>query len=418
VRDGDAYVVRGVEPAAVELTELTAPGGSIADTAAPENLRRWMDEHATGSDGAALAGLVTLLRERGYLSHGLVEGDEPPVWTTALADYSFQPSASGHSFARVDAMFGRLLERETDPRAEASGNFVAAVGDDEQFAVAVALMARELGFPSRVVLGARLSSPDAQQATCSEGACRAQDLTAWTEVQSADGQWVVVDVTPQYEQSPSLDVTEQRDPENVTEVRPDSVEEVVPPDPAQEDSAREDEEDEAAGLDLAWLLPVLRVTGIVLLVLLIVLGPFAVVLAAKALRRRSRRRAPTATARVAGGWEEYVDAAVDAGREAPRAATRTELAEAFGAAAGAQLAHEADRAVFSRSGFEEADADAFWVRVDEERRRLRRERGFWRGLAAAVSLRSLVRPLASEQGVRTRIAERGRRQAVPARPMP
>ena len=37
------------------------------------------------------------------------------------ADYTFQPSASGHSLARIDAMFARLLERETDPRAAASG---------------------------------------------------------------------------------------------------------------------------------------------------------------------------------------------------------------------------------------------------------------------------------------------------------
>ena len=78
-----------------------------------------------------------------------------------LPGYSFKASASGHSLARIDALFARLLERETDPRAEASGNYVAAVGDDEQFAVATALVAAELGFPARVVVGARLSAPGA-----------------------------------------------------------------------------------------------------------------------------------------------------------------------------------------------------------------------------------------------------------------
>ena len=82
---------------------------------------------------------------------------ETPLWMQSLPDYTFQPSASGHSLARIDAMFARLLERETDPRAAASENFVAAVGDDEQFATAVALIARELGFPARVVVGARLT---------------------------------------------------------------------------------------------------------------------------------------------------------------------------------------------------------------------------------------------------------------------
>src|SRR5690606_18291728 len=129
-----------------------------------------------------------------------------------------------------------LLERESDPRAAASDNFVAAVGDDEQFAVAAALIADELGFPARVVVGARLWSDDPGVRVCESGACRAQDLSAWTEVFTDDGRWVPVDVTPQWAQSPSLEVTEQRDPENVTEVRPDSVEEVVPPAPVQEDS--------------------------------------------------------------------------------------------------------------------------------------------------------------------------------------
>jgi hypothetical protein len=418
LRTGDAYTVAAVEPEAQDLTQLEAPGGDVAESGAPDSLRRWMDEHASGSGGAALAGLVSLLRERGYLSHGLVEGDPPPVWTRALSDYAFQPSASGHSIARVDAMFGRLLERETDPRAEASGNYVAAVGDDEQFAVAVALMARELGFPSRVVVGARLSAADPELPTCRDGVCRAQDIAAWTEVQSADGEWVAVDVTPQHAQSPALDVTEQRDPENVTEVRPDSVEEVVPPDPTQEDSASDDVGDDEAGPDLAWLGPVLRIAGISLLVLMLAVGPFAAVVVAKALRRRSRRRAGTPAGRIAGGWDEYVDAARDARRDVPRAATRTELAEAFATAAGPRLARDADRAVFSGSGVGDGDAEAYWASVDEERRALRSERGFWRGLAATVSLRSLVRPSASEQGVRTRIVERGRRRAQLVRPMP
>ena len=414
---GDEYVLHGVEPETVDLSELEAPG-SPGGVSAPDNLRAWMDEHVTGSGGAALEGLVSLLRERGYLSHGLTEGEETPVWAESLSDYSFQPSASGHSLARIDNMFSRLLERESDPRAEASGNYVAAIGDDEQFAVAVALMARELGFPSRVVLGARLSSGDPGLATCDEGACRAQDLTAWTEVQSADGQWVPIDVTPQYAESPSLDVTEQRDPENVTEVRPDSVEEVVPPDPAQEDSAEDRDTEENSGIDLAWLWPLLRIGGISLLVLAIVLGPFLLVIGVKASRRRSRRRTGTPASRVAGGWDEYVDAAVDSGRVAARTLTRSELAAAFGTPAGADLAREADRAVFSRSDLTPEEAQRYWEAVDAERRGLRRERGFWRGALSTVSLRSLLRPLAPAPGARTRFAERGRRRAEPVRPMP
>ncbi len=416
---GDAYVVRGVEPAAPELAEAEAPGGVDGDVAAPESLRTWMEEHVTGTGGAALTGLVALLRERGYLSHGLEPGDGTAVWIESLPDYTFKPSASGHSLARIDAMFSRLLERETDPRAAASGNYVAAIGDDEQFAVAVALIARELGFPARVVLGARLVAADAGLAVCDQGACRAQDLSAWTEVQTSGGDWIAVDATPQYEDSPSLEVTEQRDPEVVTEVRPDAVEEVLPPDPLQEDSGSRDPAGDDAGLDLAWLWPILRTTGVVLLILALALGPFLIVIGAKASRRRTRRRAGSPSARIAGGWEEFVDAAVDAGREAPHSHTRSELAEGFGTREGRDLAAAADRAVFSTGDETAADAEAYWRSVEEQRRFLARERGFWRRLVAAVSLRSFVRHLAPAPGSGARFAERGRRRAPqPARPMP
>lgn len=416
---GDAYVVQGVERPASDLATVEAPGGVSKGVAAPDSLRTWMEHHATGSGGEALAGLVTLLRQRGYLSHGLAEGDTAPVWTTSLPGYRFQPSASGHSLARIDALFTRLLDRETDKRAEASGNYVAAVGDDEQFAVAVALMARELGFPARVVLGARLSSADAGLATCRDGSCRAQDLAVWTEVQSAEGDWIPIDVTPQYEQSPSLDVTEQRDPENVTEVHPDSAEAVVPPQPVQDDSALHDNPDDAPGLDLAWLWPVLRTTAISLLIAALALGPFLIVIAAKAARRRSRRRDGTPSARIAGGWDEYVDAALDAGREMPASLTRSELAESLATPSGADLASVADRAVFSGASTADEDATEFWRLVDDERRRFSREGGVWRRIVTTVSLRSFIRHVAPTRGARKRFAERGKRRAAePVRLMP
>ncbi|WP_314505715.1 transglutaminaseTgpA domain-containing protein [uncultured Microbacterium sp.] len=410
-RPGDGYVLRAVEPAEPDLASIDAPGGLGEVTAAPDSLRSWVDEHVSGSGGAALEGLVQLLRERGYLSHAIDVGPTPPLWMQSLPDYTFQPSASGHSLARIDAMFARLLERESDPRAAASQNYVAAVGDDEQFSTAVALIAQELGFPARVVLGARVSSADPGLRTCEAGACRAQDLAAWTEVRSADGQWVPIDVTPQAAQSPSLQVTEQRNPENVTEVRPDPVQDVVPPDPVQEDDGADDGADDASGLDLAWLWPILRIGGIGLLVLLLVAGPFVLVAGAKAGRRRTRRTQGSPASRIAAGWDEYVDAAVDAGREASPALTRGELAALYATPAAEALATDADRAVFSQNPASAAEAAAYWRTVDEQRRALVRERGFWRGVAATVSLRSFVRHLAPS-GARLRFAERGKRRVT------
>ena len=389
---GDGYEISAVEPTDDDPATLTAPGAD-GGVSGGENLRRWVDEHATGNSGADLVALIRLLRERGYLSHGLAPaaGAPAPEWTADLPGYQLQPSASGHSLARIETMFQRLLEREDDPRAQASGNYVAAVGDDEQFAVAAALIAHELGFPARVVVGTRLTSSDSGVATCEAGECRARDLSAWTEVQGADGRWAAIDVTPQWELSPSLEVTQQRDPENVTEVRPDTVDEVVPPDPVQEDNAHTDDDANDDGLDLAWLWPVLRITGICVLVVLILFGPFLAVVVAKALRRRGRRRDPDPRLSIAGGWDEYVDAGVDAGRDLRPSSTRRELAAAFGTPSGLRLADDADRAIFSSRTVTGDEASEFWRIVDEERRALTRQRGWWRRVRAAVSLRSFLR---------------------------
>ncbi|WP_307454391.1 transglutaminase domain-containing protein [Microbacterium sp. SORGH_AS_0344] len=415
LRPGDRYLLRAVEPDAVELATLTSPADSTG-VAGGDNLRRWVQEHATGSDGAALQALVRLLRDRGYLSHSLaLEGAAPPTWTADLPGYQLQPSASGHSVARVDRMFERLLQREDDPRAAASDNFVAAVGDDEQFAVAVALIAHELGFPARVVVGTRLSSVDPTLPTCAAGVCRARDVGAWTEVQGTDGRWAPIDATPQWEKSPSLDLTQQQDPENVTEVRPDTVEEVVPPEPVQEDDTRDDDQRTDTGLDLTRLWTVLRVGGILVLSLLVVLGPFLAIVLVKLLRRRGRRGDPDPRAAIAGGWEEYVDAGVDARRSVPRAPTRREVAVAFATPAGIRLADDADRAVFSAGTVSADDAAAFWCIVDEERRALRSPR-LWQRLRAAVSLRSFLRFVAPRRPRRKppHRDERGKHSAAPA----
>lgn len=403
-RDGDRYRLRGTEAPTAPLAQATAPGGVTSQVEAPTSLRRWVDEHAVGTGGAALQVLVDLLRSRGYLSHALTDQTDT-AWMERLDGYRFVPATSGHSLGRVDAMFEALIERENEP----DGGFVAAVGDDEQFSVAVALIAQELGFPARIVYGARLTGAPGLPA-CLDGVCRSGDLAAWVEVRSAAGEWLAVDVTPQHTQPPSLQVAEQRDPRVATEVRPDVVEEVVPPRPAQDDTNRADRG--APTLDLTWLWATLRGLGVGVSVLTILLGPLLLIIAAKAMRRRGRRRAVDPVARVAGGWEEYVDAATDAGRTAPGHLTRAEAAGVLATPAGTALAEAADQAVFSPSGITPAEADEFWRIVETERRGM--ATGFWRRWLAAVSLRSFARP----GGTRAQTTERGSRRPAGRRTEP
>ncbi len=383
-RQGDGYRLRASEPATSALAAASSPGDAGEGPEAPASLRTWMQEHVSGSGGAALEGLVALLRERGYLSHALT--DAQAQWMADAGVDTFVPSAAGHSLARIDQLFTALLDREQDPRAEASGNYVAAIGDDEQFSVAVALLARELGFPARIVVGARMESADPDLAVCGDGACRADDLAAWVEVRSAAGEWIPVDASPQHRQAPSREVTSQPDPTIGTEVRPDNVDEVEPPKPAQEDAAASPDRPDT--VDLGWLWASVRIVGISLGALLVVVGPFLAILAAKAIRRRSRRGADEPAARIVGGWDEYLDAAADAGHRAPAAATRLEVAGALGQDAAPGLAVAADRAVFSDGGTTVDDATEFWRIVDAERTAFTATR--WQRVRAALSLRSFV----------------------------
>ncbi len=149
----------------------------------------------------------------------------------------------------------------------------------------------------------------------------------------------------------------------------------MPPQPVQDDSATHETPDQAAGVDLAWLWPILRTSAVALLIAAIAAGPFLIVIGAKAARRRGRRKDGIPSARIAGGWDEYVDAALDAGRDVPVSLTREELAATLATASGGELAVTADRAVFSGSNATDEDAQGFWKLVDSERRQFREKAG-------------------------------------------
>lgn len=413
--EGVAYTVTAAVAPATPLASIEAPGVEPG-VAAPDSVRTWIETQDAGTGGAALQTLVDRLRERGYLSHALdVPADTGAEWMRTLGPaYAFQPSASGHSLGRVDAMFRKLLERQAAAADEGpDASLVAAVGDDEQFAVAASLMAGQLGFPARVVVGVRLAGKDRGVPPCTDGVCTGGNVTAWMEVASRDGEWIPVDVTPQHEAGADTAVTRERDPEVPTDVRPEAAQEVVAPEPVQQD-ATAPTDPEAAGPDLAALWAVLRVVGIAGLALLVVTGPLLVIVAAKALRRRSRREALSVAGRIVGGWDEYVDAAVDHGLAAPRVDTRSELAERYDTRHGAGLAVVADRAVFSDAELSPAESDEFWRIVDEERDQFARTASVWRRVIAAVSLSSFTRSLTPRlTGGRTqtprRTERRGRR---------
>ena len=290
------------------------------------------------------------------------------------------PSRPGHSAERIDT----LVEEEK------------MVGDDEQFAVALALMARQAGIPARVVMG---FYPDKDSAY-EEGepwTVLGSDVHAWIEVPFEGYGWVPIDAVP--EEKPQI----QPEPKSEQVPKPPVLQEPEPPeepDKAKAGSVEDDDKDEAENDLFDWGL-----LGVILLAvgipLLLILGPIIAILAYKARRRALRRSAEQLADRVSGGWHEVVDVVTDLGTVVPRGATRRESA---GVIAGAHqvpstlmLAHRADATVFGRDEPTPADVEAFWVEVDE----------LVGGLRSTVSTRRRVRAALSLRSIWARIGRRG-----------
>ncbi|PZQ91808.1 MAG: transglutaminase domain-containing protein [Leifsonia xyli] len=360
VGSGDSYRLEAVLPPDRDLDSLRTAVPGSADVPRtvdpPEELSTALDSYVQGVEGsgAQLVAAIQRLRADGYISHGL-SADEPA-------------SRSGHSLDRIAELF--------------SG--AQMIGDAEQYAVAAALMATRLGFPTRVVVGFAPESEGADTTTVVRGS----DISAWIEVDTASDGWVAIDPVPPVRPIP------EEEPEQPTPIsRPDTI--VPPPvdrvDPRDEQSDQDTTADTPAAPDatLEVLLQAARIGGIVLLAIAIVLAPFLVVIGAKVRRRYLRRTGSTALARIRGGWDEFADLVVDHGLAAPPAATRTELAAAVGTLPSRVLAAVVDRAVFAPDPPREADAERVWVAIGELRASLDSGRTRREKLRALISVRSL-----------------------------
>lgn len=398
---GDAYTIRGFTTSRVPALDAigAAPDGDVIDSRdIPPALVDWVARQGVSRDGAGLADLVQRLRERGYLSHSLLAAETTPRWQSALGEYAFAPSAAGHSFDRVDRMFEELTARESETVDTPGASLVAAVGDDEQFAAAVALMAAELGFPSRVVLGAHLVDTDPAGWTvpaCVDGQCKGQNMAVWAEVQAANGAWIPIDVTPQHSSPPAPDIAQLQDPQFASDLDPARAEPMQPPS-AQRGGVAEEAPTSAPGEQAwGWLGVALGVASVTLLTILVFVLPLLAILVWKALRRRRRRRSAPRDA-IHHGWDEYVDNAVDAGLSPLPLATRLEAARAYASPNGEALARLTDAATFGTDTAVEDDAEAFWQLVAADREAWLASRGRWARMRMRFSLRSVLHAVAMQ----------------------
>ncbi len=391
VLDGLTYTLDVLVPSAPDAAELadTPVAGVVLpdDTGVPGTVTSRASSVAqdAGRPAEVAEDLAAWLSDVGYFSHGLTQN----------GDY---PSLPGHGAARLAA----LLDESP------------MVGDDEQYAAVMALMARSLGLPARVVLGFVPGAGD-DQATPgppSDGATpgtdsassvpvHGRDVQAWVEVAFAGYGWVPFDPTPPRSRTP--------DDEQVRSPADPQPQVVQPPDTPQDsvrdprDTAAQPSVDDRTEERSAWPLwaRVLAWVGVGMAGLAVLLAPMLVVLAVKAGRRHRRRRARTNAAAVAGGWDEVLDVAIDLERPArPRATRReaaAELAERFVVPVDQEpvgpalqrLAHTADRAVFAPGAPTRAEVGEYWAQVDAVVRALRRHVPWASRTRSRVSVRSL-----------------------------
>jgi transglutaminase-like putative cysteine protease len=239
-----------------------------------------------------LRAIEKALKTNGFLSHGLASDEVA--------------SRAGHGADRITELFTRSQ----------------MVGDAEQYAAAMALMARDLGYPARVVMGFAPEVGEGQDEVEVVG----DDVTAWVEVAFDGVGWVAFHPTPD-----QVDVPKEETPKPKSEPQP----QVRQPPRAEHtedellatveiDDTDDDDKDTPFQVP-GWVWIAL---GSVAIPAALVFVPMLVAALAKAARRRRRLSGPN-DRRAAGAWAELVDRYAELGFEPPARATRRQAAVAL-----------------------------------------------------------------------------------------
>lgn len=363
LKQGMRYRLTGTvanEPSDVALGQLE-PGG--ADLGASQNvppavrdLGLQITKDAT-TPALVARELETYLSERGYFSHGEQAGGTP--------------SLSGHGADRVtELLSGELM-----------------VGDAEQYASAMALMAREQGLPARVVMGFIPEDQRPEDSVTFTGA----DMTAWVEINFDQFGWVSYFPTPDSSRTPQdVDKPNEVDPQPQTNQRPPDPQPPVkePAPDTEETNVKTEQEDPEVSSRWSLVLKVVAGTGGLLFILAV--WP-ALIIFAKWRRRKNRKKGSEAD-QIIGGWKELLDSSYDLGLRPQDHLTRRQTAELIAPKdpLTLTLAELADYAVFSQEHLEPGVGVRFWDATEEAVRALgdlRTKRARLRARLSRASLR-------------------------------
>lgn len=381
---GDSYEI-AYEPY-TELTVEQQRTARFAEIDLPDNSRvgpefaQMAEEWAGGSesDYETFQNLSRAIKTDAYYTNGIDDD-------TA--------SLSGHGYSRMWAMMQEVGFDKEQADAAPTGR----IGDEEQFAVLTAVMARELDIPARVVMGFEV--PEGAEGTAT---ITGANVTAWVEVAFEGYGWVRFDPAPDDDEDPM-----QPKPKEVEKPRPQVAQ--PPPPPAEPPSpppgATSDdlpEEEEETEETLSWVVYAVLAVIPLLLIAAVLSG----IVIAKAVRRGRRRTRGITPDRIDGGWQEILDLMADMGRAPDPIRTRAETAAQLDAEVpgigAALLAGRADRAVFGPDDLPEQAVQEYWTHVGTARRGMAGSLPWHRRLRALFSLRSFRRRAAERRQHRRR----------------
>lgn len=365
---GTEYEISALVPSPPKDEDLISAKAGGVSLPAPQNVPDSVvaaasdaTREASSPLGMARA-LEQYLQQQGWFSNG----------QTTAGDY---PSLAGHGASRLISLLTSDL----------------MVGNDEQYASAMALMGRSAGLPTRVVMGFIPDAEDVEDDTILDDVTiRGEDVHAWVEIQFANVGWVPFYPTPPESKTPAEDTpqdTHESQPQNLQPPLPPP-DEVTPPENDTERPQTEDttEDDVETTNYLVWI----AIGGGVGLLILLWLLPILVIVALKRARRKRRRRQAHPIDQITGGWDELVDVTFDltgSAQAAREKVTRSEfaadLATVTATITGPEhaphlqqevhgLARGADYAVFGPTGASPHDAKTYWGEVDRVTRSLRR----------------------------------------------
>lgn len=374
LQEGDRYVMKVRLPVVLDtlagqtvVPQVERLGQTQSVTQLAEKLQT--EVLAIKDTGAQLDTITRLMRAGTYSDGDDMSGN--------------QGSRAGHSVYRLREFVGDYPK-------------LPFIGNAEQYASAFALLFRDLGrLPTRVVMGFKPS----KQSTDDAVEVLAREIEAWVEVPVEGKGWVAVFPTPERDQLALTSASNQQpEPDYRTQNPPEPP--VIDPEfefpatasgKAKATKKNEPPKPKDAEDSLIPELPApVRIGFIAASPFLVLLLVALVIVVLKRRRRDRRRRRGLPHVRVANGWREVTDLALDMGKPVPSNSTRREAA-AFVGGGTTSLASRADAVVWNRGEPTDQEVEEYWAECVAALTSMRSELGIVDRLKAAVSLRSLRR---------------------------